>query len=599
MHTPSTSPARRRPVGFAGLVLLSAAIWLVGCERPPPYVPPDARNQPSGDPLSASYRAPPQASTEILEVPETGINLGWGWNSVSGEPVPSVCVEFVEASEPAQTRMMTMSEVSDNHDLMQSMGMSAEASVKAIGVEVNGKAKFARDMHVSRFASNFVMNASVENGVRYAAPVPERARDTAAPPSSDGVASGEIRLTPAALALARQPDPGEFLHRCGHGFVSAVYSGAKLTAVITVDTNSRQEHQKVSAELSGSGWGAKFKGAMQTGVKVGNSTQSLNVSVFQVGGRGDSIPLTTTDVMAKLDTLSATAFDAPKDFHMAVAPYESLANWPPKTLEVDANEYQQVASLWGAYNALYGDVQQVLDAPDKFVGAKLDRASGCLAMVPVSSAVTTTVSYTRMVDFPVLRQTVSIPVLTTTTTTTVSVDAEQIARLERVQDDVQDALSRLRNFAQSCSANDEGCVFPETAFRSAYAYRVQLPVEVGQAAQQTSPEDILQTQVAGPAKRRCLRDPDDPGCQSNAQIADWRAKLGMQLVKYATLEERDAVAERLQVMGLSGEPATCGSQGSQAGPAFSIEPGYPTLWFHPRIAECVVNPAAAPAACSG
>lgn len=522
-ESPGPSVARKA----SWLVTLLLATWLAGCERPPPYVDPNARQPPTGDPMNASYRPPPQASTEILEVPETGINLGWGWNSVSSEPVPSVCVEFVEASEPAQTRQMTMSEVSDNHDLMQSMGMSAEASVKTIGVEVNGKAKFAKDMHVSRFASNFVMNATVENGVRYAAPLPEPSRNSAQPLAPVGVPSGEIRLTPAALALARQADPGEFLHRCGHGFVSAVYSGAKLTAVITVDTNSRQEHQKVSAELSGSGWGANFKGAMNSGLKVGSSTKSLQVSVFQVGGRGDSIPLTTTDVMAKLETLSATAFDAPKDFHMAVAPYESLANWPAKTLEVDASEYQQVVSLWGAYNALYGDVQQVLDAPDKFVGAKLDMASGCLAMVPVSSAVTTTVSYTRMVDVPVLRQTVSIPILTTTSTTTVSVDAEQIARLERVQDDVQDALSRLRYFAQSCSANDEGCVFPETAFRSTYAYRVQLPVEVGQADQQTSPEDILQTQVAGPAKRRCLRDPDDPGCQSNAQIADWRAKLGM------------------------------------------------------------------------
>ena len=65
---------------------------------------------------------------------------------------------------------MTMHEVSDSYDLMQRLGMSAEASVKTIGFEASGKASFARDRHVSRFASNFVMNASVENGVRYAAP---------------------------------------------------------------------------------------------------------------------------------------------------------------------------------------------------------------------------------------------------------------------------------------------------------------------------------------------------------------------------------------------------------------------------------------------
>ena len=593
--TPMPPPGRRR---LASLLLLSLATGLTSCLPSTPPAPKPTENAGTGDPQAPGYRPPPQASTEILEVPATGINLGWGWNSVSSEPVANVCVEFAEASEPAQARQMTMREISDNYDLMQSMGMSAEASVKTIGVEVDGKAKFAKDMHVSRFASNFVMNATVENGVRYAAPTPGGPQSGSTPEAVSSVPKGEIRLTPEALRLAQKSDPGEFIHRCGHGFVSAVYSGAKLTAVITVDTSSREEKQKVSAELSGSGWGARVKSAMEAESKKTAANQSMSVSVFQVGGRGDSIPVTTGDVLTKLETLSAIAFDAPKDFHMAVAPYESLANWPAKTMEVDANEYDQMANLWGAYNALYDDLQQVLDAPMQFLGAKTNPVSGCTELVPLVTTQTKTYSVASSIKLePPFFGISSIPTTVEKTSTAVTTDHDQMDQLQKLQDEVQDTLRRLRSFAQNCSANDRGCEFPESAFRSPYAYRVQMPLEAGPSEEPVSPEDILQIQVAAPAKQRCTQDVDDTGCLSNAQIDSWRDKLGMQLATYATMDERNAVVERLASMQLAGAPASCDASRHREGPAFSVEPDYPALWFHPVIANCVKDPAASREAC--
>jgi hypothetical protein len=493
-------------------------------------------------------------------VPDTGISLGWGWNSVDNEPVPTICVQFVEGNEPAQTRYMTMSEVSDSYELMESLGMSAAASVKTIGYSVSGKAKFAKDLNITGFSSNFVMNASVENGVRFAAPVPDNWTPATADAgwiSERGGRQGEIRLTPEARKLAGKRDPSEFRHRCGDSFVSAVFSGAKLTGVITKETKSQTEQEAASAELAGAGWGARLAASVTASGKSATEKSKINVSIFQTGGRGDTIPATPEDLIKKLAELSADAAAAPKDFHMAVMPYEVLSNWPAASLLVEENEYEQLASYWGSYNTLYDEIQYALDDPAQFLGATM--TGGC---VEVNSDKTLT--------------------------------AEQIERLEQVQDDVLDALHRLQNFAQHCATSESGCEFPEGEFRSPYAYRIQLPLSNSEPA--LTIDTLVATHISDPAKKRCNIAKDNPGCLSNAEIHDWGDKVGLEQVTFASIEERDSLAAKLEGRRLQLEARVCDEAGTPVRSVFSVEPQYPALWYDPRIKGCIEHPdAGAPA----
>ena len=551
------------------------------------------------DPLSASYRPPPKETSEIVEVPETGIDLGWGWDRHRSEPVRSVCVAFQEASEPAQTRYMTMKEVSDSFELMKSMGMSAQASVKTAVWSASGKAAFARDTNITGYSSNFVMNASVENGVRYTAPA----------------STGMLVLTDAARRLALT-DPAEFEHQCGDSFVSAIYAGAKLTAVITIETKSQREKQKMSAALSGSGWGANFEAAVSKEQGSVTEGHTMSVSVFQTGGRGDGIPKDKDDLLAKLDVLPAIAFAAPKDFHMAVVPYETLANWPPQPLDTSQSEFDQLASFWGAYNTLYDELQFVLDHPDEFVA-------------PVVSAARCEFSS----DY--------------------ALGAAQVERLKRVQDDVLDALHRIENFAEYCLNEEEGCTFPENAFRSPYAYRAQLPLEIfagneaailaqatsvpgelqqkikvlrsqlqstielckkktfpalqycqlvkqmydsvdtGERTYHYSIDMLADNNIAGLAKRRCQNDKNDPLCLSNAQIDDWKTKMTFDLVRFDRLEQRDRLIAELD-KALQASPdeyvlAPCAVEDVQPRSLYSAEEGISVLWYHPSIQNLVTS----------
>ena len=549
------------------------------------------------NPISTSYRPPSDDNTEIVEVPITGINLGWGWDHHNAAPVRTQCVEYIEASEPAQTRYMTMKEVSDSYELMQSMGMSAQASVKTIAFEAKGKAAFAKDTNITGYSSNFVLNATVENGVRYTAPAE----------------SGAVRLTDQAVILAAN-DLDEFEHQCGDAYVSAVYSGAKLTALITIETKSQEEKQEMSATMSGSGWGAEFEASMKQ--KTGSKTENKNmsVSIFQTGGRGDGIPKNKQDLLDKLDVLPAIAFDAPKDFHIAVTPYDTLANWPAQTLDTSEDEFEQLASYWGAYNTLYDEIQYILDHPSEFAS-------------PVVTEDTCTFS------------------------STMPLQTSQVARLERVQDDILDALHRIENFARYCTQEEEGCRFPEDIFRNPYAYRVQLPLEIhlaNAALDKASPDDIpadvkknmettrqsleyvyklcqpkqslakalgycalikdmldqvtpaaktyqydiellAQNTIIDLTKRRCQNDKTDPLCLSNAEIDQWQDKMSYQLSKYDDLEQRDAMLDQLMKLELTRSFESCAGDSNTSKALFSAEPGFPAIWYHPSIKSCVLN----------
>src|SRR5690606_37283810 len=104
-------------------------------------------------------------ATRIVEAGSAGVQLGWGWNSLTDTPVPNLCIEFSENSHLAQERSVTIREVTDQSDLMQELDMTASMSVNAIGASVSGKASFAKNIKVNSFQSTYVLDGRVDNGI--------------------------------------------------------------------------------------------------------------------------------------------------------------------------------------------------------------------------------------------------------------------------------------------------------------------------------------------------------------------------------------------------------------------------------------------------
>jgi hypothetical protein len=499
-----------RPVGRVPLsVIIACLLALPACDQQPP-TPGDTgggQKDRGSQPLG-TQKKPVQPRS--LEIPESGIDLGWGWNSVEEVSVPTVCVEFVLAEELGQTKHMMMKEVSDSYEVMEAMGMTASASVKTIGYSASGKASFAKETKVTGFQSTYVMEASVDNGVRYAAPAAADGRPGIARYNEQGkkIAPdvGEIRLTAEALALARGRDLGPFFDRCGDSFVSAIYGGARLTSVISIEAKTHREQERISAELSGSGWGVHVEGGFKGEKGSALEGRKVTMKFFQTGGKGDSIPTKKEDLPQKLEQLAHLADSAPKSFRMTLVPYTALANWPERSIEIDVNELDQLASFWGAYDSLYGEMQVALE-------------NACLFEVydPVSA---------KFIDL----------------------GSSHVTTLEALQDQVHETLEALREQAVECTKPDAKCTFDENQLLDPYAYRIRLPVPKPNVAlkgsepgceakarsdQANSVELLIDYHVRDPAKRRCGISPINEGCLKNAEIAGWQRRVGKEVMKIA------------------------------------------------------------------
>ena len=443
------------------------------------------------------------AQPVTVNYPETGVDVGWGWDSDEGIPQPNVCIEYAIEEDKGQTKYMTMTEVTDSRELMQSMNVSVAASVKTIAYKASGSAKFAKNTKINSFNSNFVLNVSVDNGVRYATPLLPGSRGGIIDPESRKLLpdAGSIRLTSAALRLAKQRDLTKFLNLCGDAFVAALYGGARLTAVITVTNNSKQEKKQASSRFSGSGWGANVKASASGSQDAKISSDRVSMRFYQSGGRKDMIPASKEDLIAKLDEITTQASDYPAYYRVTLMPYTALANWPERSLELDLSELDQLADYWAQYAALYEDIEYLFQHPEKF--QILDASS---KYIPLTH--------------------------------------EHIKSLKVLQDEVQAALMRLRDDAVQCSVPEEPCLFREDAYLSPYAYRIQLPLPVDGAddnscpCADTSPKGekdkniaaLVDYYIRNPVKNRCKNNPVDRGCLSNAEIDRWVNRVDKTLI---------------------------------------------------------------------
>ncbi|MCU7843118.1 MAG: hypothetical protein KZQ93_04680 [Candidatus Thiodiazotropha sp. (ex Monitilora ramsayi)] len=484
--------------------LIPAAILLLGCQQNPQGSKTETVKTDDSDPVNLEIVERSHAQPVTVNYPETGVDVGWGWDSDEGNPQPNVCIEYSIEEDKGQTKYMTMTEVTDSRELMQSMNISAAASVKTIAYKASGSEKFAKNTRINSFSSNFVLNVSVDNGVRYATPLLPGSRGEIIDPETRKSLpdAGAIRLTPVALRLAKQRDLTQFLNLCGDSYVAAIYGGARLTAVITVTNSSKEEKKQASAQFSGSGWGANVKASVNESSDAKIASNRVSMRFHQLGGRKDKIPASKDDLIKKLDTLTTEASDYPAYYRITLMPYTALSNWPDKVIELDLSEQDRLADLWAQYAALYEDIEYIFEHPEKFQVLYKE-----VKYVPLKSG--------------------------------------NIDTLKTVQDKVQKTLTRLRDDAIRCSMPEQPCQFDENAYLSPYAFRIQLPLPFDMADSDLCPckdetpkgEDkiniaaLVDYYVRAPVKNRCKNNPIDGDCLSNTQIDRWLNRTAKTLVE--------------------------------------------------------------------
>lgn len=513
--------------GFVATILVAISLTLVlslsACQRKPDSAPEskpettDTKNPPVRGP------APSRRLAQTEGIPESGVELGWGWSTRTGSVVSNRCVEFAPVKATGQRATLSMREVSDKSDVMDSLGVSASVSVSAIfGAKGSAQASFAKDSKVSSTSTSLLLRATVENGVIFTGPKQDPTKSRRAfpaiaesgqpvPPSLDWKkwqegrpqrAHDEVGLTPWADELLHKQGIQAFLRHCGDSYVSAIYSGADLLAITTFQATSKTQKEAITAALQ-----AEY-GVVQASASVENKkastlgSTSMQVSYMQVGGGSGILPTTRDLLVAKLGGLAKEAAQDPKFHSMEVTPYDQLASWPLDSIPAEEPEADDtISNYYWALTSLNDDIQSILDDFDKYspltgfgfaeLQALQDEVNKLRADIRLGARFERTGAPARSFTF----------------------QSKRLAALNAEPQSTFSAGWAKREFLPKLEES-----VPQ---RNVNLLRLNLPLPLsaaGDLKERTAARAVVEFYVGRQSKRICARNPTDSECLSNAQL---------------------------------------------------------------------------------
>jgi hypothetical protein len=319
-----------------------------------------------------------------IDYPTSGVTLGNGWESITSVKTYAYCVTFSDQLDDAQDKSLSMHTVTDQYSLANELKISAELEVKALGGSGTTKTTFVHESEIKNEDSNFAVRAFVLNGVHYARP--ERS-------------TGVLGFTARALQLAKT-DPVRFHDECGDSFVSEIYGGAELDALLTVRTNSQKEKDSLNASLNISAPTFSATGSIEQTTEEYRQKDEMRLLFHEEGGSCDSDPEGTCDsprdgtnnklptgkdqLADKINKLPALAKKYPKNFRIGITRYDALPDWPRSRSEWNLTSYEGIAAQYLMYNSMRKQVQDIVDHKGKYIldygvsGQQLDNVNNQL-----------------------------------------------------------------------------------------------------------------------------------------------------------------------------------------------------------------------------
>jgi hypothetical protein len=286
-----------------------------------------------------------EQSNRRTDYPENGVQLGSGWRAGTSEKTTARCVTNSETADTAQEKTVEIRSVSDKSSLMRELEISAQVRVKAIVASGTAKTSFTDKVEIKNEYSNFVVRAVVRNGAKYLIP-------TTAP----------IDLLPQYKKLAKE-NPVAFYSECGDSFVSALYGGAELDAVLTFKIHSVDAQQVIKGSVEGSGWNVQASGSVSSTMKTYSAQNELTIFFYQSGGAGDPLPTDQEGLNTAIQNLPQAAVAAPKFFQLDLMRYDALPSWSSIRAGWDDVGYGEIAEQYLRFTTLRDQVESMIDAP--------------------------------------------------------------------------------------------------------------------------------------------------------------------------------------------------------------------------------------------
>lgn len=238
----------------------------------------DARSQvdqPIGDPVEYAYSD------------HSSLALGRGFNpkDVTANPKASCILWTSEQLDPGPpSTNFNMLYVNDYDEMNFALGVDSKVDASYLGNSAGGHTKVDASFLTKKNAITVILRANTNFG-RW------------------GIKAGATLTDQAKVWLGK---PKVFEDRCGSRYVSIEGRGASVSALITLDSVSKDVKLAFESEMSGSGgWGplsAKASLIFRTEAKSASRQDRLEVQVFATGGSGLGGLSDTVKSLMKSDT---------------------------------------------------------------------------------------------------------------------------------------------------------------------------------------------------------------------------------------------------------------------------------------------------------
>jgi hypothetical protein len=269
--------------------------------------------------VSLAQRTLNDAAPIVVGYPIQGAVLGQAYDFVSGQWLPTRCVDGISVPLGASELRAKYTDLQDREQIFDSLKLSAEASVNTIALSsAKINVDFAKSVDINRERRNILAVLDAMRGGTQLTPA---------------IGQYAIRLSPEAKVLAAndvKAGTTKFRAMCGDGYVATVRAGAKIRLVFStaIDKSDIEQSLKIAAE--GRYGTIQGKASMERIQKDKNSKENTSVAFYQEGGRRKEIPV---DAPTALEVMkSAGDFDdslaAPME--LVVMPYGALPDLPPE-----------------------------------------------------------------------------------------------------------------------------------------------------------------------------------------------------------------------------------------------------------------------------
>jgi hypothetical protein len=329
-----------------GLCFISCMLPMTGCSKRLSTSSPQALAPQAVPPAGPGGMPILQGKTTSADYPTGGVPLGEGWMRGLEQKAPTTCVVFGSVQDAAQDKNLQILSADDKSSLMNQLEVSAEVQVKAIGGNGSAKTDFVKNVELKNEFSNFSVQGSVENGAYYASPD----------------ANGVMDLKPQFARLAKS-DPASFYKQCGDSFVSALYGGAELYGLITIATESIDQHTNLKNSMQLSGWVVNLTGSVTSAMDGASQQNNLAIKVYESGGSGDPFAHDQATLNTMIENLPKDAVTAPKYSKIDLTPYSLLPSWPAGIQSVSTQAYAKIAERYGEFVTLRDELASMVSAP--------------------------------------------------------------------------------------------------------------------------------------------------------------------------------------------------------------------------------------------